>query len=273
MEYNWIHFLTPKIMILEKALRYMSSFFSLFGAYLILSNKELQTHPYRIYAIMMIVDSGNFLQFDLAQDIYRSNEYIDIPNVPMLGYYVFLPTQYIIENKYQILAILYCSNQQTQAIFFNTFYSINFGLAWDLINSVRDPFESNSGRYNKILLFSPFLFFLQMGYWITHLIFNITVLGEPDPSCGTYRYILMLAPLIVTIEITFTLYAIYAIILSGKGLLRKGQNHEMKQNFFKRQFAYFLIIILSNAAYTVFLTQEYIVRETKYSQSSALYGN
>ena len=67
----------------------MSSGLSFYGGMLILLNKNLQAHPFKAFAIMMIVDSGNFLQFDLEQDIWRSNELIDIPNVPMLGLSLF----------------------------------------------------------------------------------------------------------------------------------------------------------------------------------------
>lgn len=160
-------------MIVEKALRYCSSFLSFFGGLLILRNESLQAHPFKAFAFMMIVDSGNFLQFDLAQDIWRSNELINVPNVPMFGFSLFQTPRQVIDETYYILSWLYCTNTLTQKLFQYTFYCINFGLAWDLLNSIRNPFESTDTRYKTILLVSPLLFFTLFIYWGFYKLLNI----------------------------------------------------------------------------------------------------
>jgi hypothetical protein len=214
-------------MIMIKALRYTSSILSLFGGLLILKNKKLQAHPFKAFAILMIVDSGNFLQFDLNQDIWRSDELIDFPNVPLLGYSFGWSKDKIIEKTYDILAILYCSNDITVRLFSYTFYSLNFGLTWDLLNSFRNPFDSTESRYKAILLMSPTIFILFLVYWGVHEILNIKTIGQ-TPVCGEFRFGLMLAPGDIVVRISFCIYALYAIYHSGKGLLRKGLNKEIK---------------------------------------------
>ena len=109
----------PNLMILQNALRYLSSFLSLFAGILILRNQNLQSHPYKVFAILMIIDAGNFLQFNLAQDIWRSNEIIDFPNVPILGYTLFQSETWIKskENTYSMLSLLYCTNSLTTKLF------------------------------------------------------------------------------------------------------------------------------------------------------------
>ena len=103
----------PNLMILQKALRYLSSFLSLFAGILIFRNQNLQSHPYKVFAILMIIDAGNFLQFNLAQEI------IDFPNVPILGYTLFQSETWIKsnENTYSMLSLLYCTNSLTTKLF------------------------------------------------------------------------------------------------------------------------------------------------------------
>ena len=83
-DYVFRNFKNSTVHFLEKALEYTSSLLSFYGGMLILYNKNLQSHPYKAYAYMMIVDAGNMLQFNLAQDIWRTNEIIDIPNIRIL---------------------------------------------------------------------------------------------------------------------------------------------------------------------------------------------
>lgn len=63
----------------------------------------------------------------------------------------------------------------------------------------------------------------------------------------------MLAPMEIAIQLTYTLYAMYAMFVASKGLLRKGLNKRIKQNFLSRQMMFFVIVILSQAPYSVFL--------------------
>ena len=48
--------------------------------------------------------------------------------------------------KYKIASILFCSNQILQDCENYIFYALNFGLAWDLIRTITNPFESVESR-------------------------------------------------------------------------------------------------------------------------------
>lgn len=223
----------------------MSSILSFYAGMLILLNKNLQSHPYKAFAVLMIIDSGNFFQFDLAQDIWRSNEYIDFPNVPILSYSLFQNKEWLENNTYSVLGVLYCSNSITTKLFQYTFYSVNFGLTWDLINSIKNPFDSTESRYKTILITAPTIFLLSFVYWFLHYLFEIKTLFQLNPRCGSFRFEYMFAPGEIAVELSFSLYALYAIFISANGLCRKGLNKEIKKTFIKRQIAFFIIVIFT----------------------------
>lgn len=52
---------------------------------------------------------------------------------------------------------------------------------------------------------------------------GLKTLGD-KAVCGEFRFDLMLAPGEIAIHITFSLYAIYALTVAARGLLRKGLN-------------------------------------------------
>ena len=61
LDYIFRNFKHQNINYFEKALKYTSSLLSFYGGMLIIYNKNLQSHPYKAYAYMMIIDSGNML--------------------------------------------------------------------------------------------------------------------------------------------------------------------------------------------------------------------
>ena len=122
-----------------------------------------------------------------------------MPNVPLFGYSLFKTTDEVKDQTYYILSWLYCTNTLTEKLFQYTFYCINFGLAWDLLNSIRNPFESTETRYKAILKASPVLFILLFVYWGLTRLFGLKTLFQENPQCGGFRFDYMLAPMEITI--------------------------------------------------------------------------
>jgi hypothetical protein len=71
---------------------------------------------------------------------------------------------------------------------------MNFGLIWDLYNSIRNPFESAEQRTRLIYLVSPTYFLGIFVYWKIHDALGIQTFYEEDPVCGDFRFDLMLSP-------------------------------------------------------------------------------
>jgi len=90
---------------------------SLYGGILILKTPDLQSHPFKAFAYMMLVDAANFWQFDAHMDIYRRNEVIDIPFIPILRAYVYMFLPSTNEQQFLFLQVLFCSNFWFQKIF------------------------------------------------------------------------------------------------------------------------------------------------------------
>ena len=75
------------------------------------------------------------------------------------------------------------------------FYALNFGLAWDLIRTITNPFESVEMRQKMIFIMSPIIFFgIFPIYWLTHWLLGLKTLGEENPVCGDIRFDLMTRP-------------------------------------------------------------------------------
>ena len=117
---------------------------------------------------MLLIDCANFFQFDLATEIMRGKEWVNFPNISIFGMSFLQSKTDIITNRFYYLSILYCSNNLTAKFFSYTFKAINFGITWDLYNSVRNPFDSTNSRHEKIMIFAPFLFFVIFIEWFFH---------------------------------------------------------------------------------------------------------
>jgi hypothetical protein len=59
---------------------------------------------------MLILDAGNQWQFSIQENIYRSDQFINIPQVLIWGLSTFKSLTNIHDNVYEYVAVLYCSN-------------------------------------------------------------------------------------------------------------------------------------------------------------------
>ena len=133
------------------------------------------------------------------------------------------------------------------------FFLINIGLAWDLIKSIRDPFESNVVRYRRILFFAPTSSILLMAvYIIIHELLGIPTISEENPVCGDYRFEQMIRPGLLALQCIFLIVSLYSLYVALKGLNRKGLNKEIRKRFLLRQFLYLVFVIGTCAPYAVY---------------------
>ena len=142
----------------------------------------------------------------------------------MLGYSEFKSLNEIYDKLYYIVANLYCSNFLLHKFFQSTFYTINFGLVWDLYKSVRNPFESIEQRIRIIFLLSPSYFLAIFVYWYFHELIGLKTFYEEDPICGDFRFDLMLAPGTSIVQVLYNVIAFAVVYLVGLSLCRKGLN-------------------------------------------------
>jgi hypothetical protein len=127
--------------------------------------------------------------------------------------------------RYKIAGILFCSNTMIYDCASYIFYAINFGLAWDLIRTITNPFESVEARQKLIYLFSPVIFFFIFPIYIyIHWALDMETIGEKNPVCGDVRFDLMTRPGEAVVQITYFITIMYACLLVGMGILRKGLN-------------------------------------------------
>lgn len=73
---------------------------------------------------------------------------------------------------------LYCSNFVTAKVLQFMFFGFNFGIAWDMVKSMTNPFDSIEVRYKTILILSGITTFLA---FISFLLFQI-ILGMATES-------------------------------------------------------------------------------------------
>ena len=93
------------------------------------------------------------------------------------------------EHKFQILSWFYCSQMLFSNFFSITFYLINIGLAWDLVKSIRDPFQNANFRFRLIAILSPVIAIISMlVISLVYNMFNIDVLGQEGATCGDFRF-------------------------------------------------------------------------------------
>ena len=105
-------------------------------------------------AIVLIIDATGTIQFGSNASASVSSEYnhFDIhkwwetsifENIKLFAWSInYDPEIY----KYKIASILFCSNQMLQDCLNYMFYALNFGLAWDLIRTITNPFENVESR-------------------------------------------------------------------------------------------------------------------------------
>jgi len=123
-----------------------------------------------------------------------------------------------------MLSWLYCTNSITKKLFQYIFYTIKFGLAWDLINSIKNPFDSTDTRYKKILISIPILLIVIFLSWNILKLMKIPSIFLNNKKCGDYGFDYMLAPIELLLLVFYCIYTFWAICIAAKGLLRKGLN-------------------------------------------------
>lgn len=188
---------------------------------------------------MLILDSANYLQFQQAEHVcsehpdYDSfHEYIPYP---FIFAWSLLKTTYTTndgiayyQQKYRSASVLYCSNNMLENFLQYTFYGINFGLAYDLIKTIKNPFLSANQRYKIIILVSPLFFLLLFPYWLIHIVFDMETLHQAKPLCGDRLFSYFTRPGEAALMLVYHLYAAYAVTVAFRGLMRKGLNQEIR---------------------------------------------
>ena len=148
--------------------------------------------------------------------------------------------------KYKIAGILFCSNQMIQNCENYVFYALNFGLAWDLIRTITNPFESVDSRQKKIFLFSPMIYFVMFPiYWFGHWLLGLKTIGEENAVCGDIRFDLMTRPGEAVVQVTYFIFIFYACLKVGFSILRKGLNKEIKKVILARYLRYQMILTIT----------------------------
>lgn len=142
------------------------------------------------------------------------------------------------EKMQQYTGVLICSNSLFYLFFRYTFYNICICLAYDLVKTVRDPFESGDVRYLRLLPLSFTFFGILLAWWIGQATFaglgneNYTVLGYNNPPCSAYVFRNSKVTLDMLFETVFMFYTIIAILMASSGLCRKGMNKEVRMRIF-----------------------------------------
>jgi len=121
-------------------------------------------------------------------------------------------------------SVLYCSNTMIENFLQYTFYGINFGLAYDLIKTIKNPFLSANQRYKTIIICSPLFFLLLFPYWLVHYSFGMETLHQARPVCGEKLFNYMTRPGEAVLMLVYHIYAAYAVTIAFRGLMRKGLN-------------------------------------------------
>ena len=125
-------------------------------------------------------------------------------------------------------SVLYCSNTMLEDFLQYTFYGINFGLAYDLIKTIKNPFLSANQRYKTILLLSPLPFLLLFPYWLGHYLLGMKTLQQENPLCGEKLFNYFTRPGEAVLMLVYHIYAAYAVTVAFRGLMRKGLNQEIR---------------------------------------------
>ena len=119
-------------------------------------------------------------------------------------------------------------------------------LAYDLIQTLRNPIESGAERLERIMPYSIVLFFVWVFYvWGLMLTGNNEAFQIKDMTCANATYDYSYRPLDISYGILFLVYLTYSVINTFCGLNRKGMNKEMRNTFFCRQVMFLLIMLLT----------------------------
>ena len=166
------------------------------AAYLIFSNRSLQSHPYKLIAFMLLMDSAFNFTHDLEKLLcfhptlwtqamttllFRDQRELDIEDM-----YTSKTLQYY-------TGVYLCSNSMFYLFFRYTYYNVNICLAHDLIRTVQDPFESGEVRLRRLLPLSFTFFFIFLAWWLGQNIaiamgIKWSALGYENPPCSAFVF-------------------------------------------------------------------------------------
>lgn len=118
------------------------------------------------------------------------------------------------QQRYSIASKLYCSDQIFQYLFDYTFYAINFMLAHDLVNTVKNPFDSLDKRRKRIWFYGAFIIYLIFPYWIVMGLLGSNMISE-IPICGDFRFVYISKPFEAIVLFIYFFYAIYACLFAA----------------------------------------------------------
>ena len=118
------------------------------------------------------------------------------------------------------------------------FYGFNVMLTYDLLRTVRNPFESIEVRSKRMYYFVPMFYLLFFPYWVLYVATGASVLGEDNPSCGDYSWIMMSRPFEAALQCFYFCFALIVCFFATIILLRKGMNEEMRKITFRRLIMY-----------------------------------
>ena len=101
-------------------------------------------------AVVLIIDAAGSSQFGRYHNVCSTYDLFPyIWSYHSFGYIELLAKTLNYDPqiyRYKIASILFCSNQMLQDCENYMFYALNFGLAWDLIRTITNPFESVESR-------------------------------------------------------------------------------------------------------------------------------
>ena len=200
---------------------------------------------------MLLIDSGWSFQYHYKETLCYPKSFLYNPIshifgqfslIKLLGMTIFNSVKPIedhssffeenpnFENKYHILSILYCTDMIFQSIFTTLFYTINIGIAYDLVMTIRDPFSKTKMRKRNLIV-ALFLFPILMllgilGYFNGYYFKN--QMSDEHSFCGDERIFIQMQPFYGFMLLTLVLSFIFSIIYVFQGLKRKGLNKEVR---------------------------------------------
>ena len=144
----------------------------------------------------------------------------------------------------------------TEEFCYYTMFGINFGIVYDLFQTVSNPFQSTSTRISFIKWMCPTIFLLLQIYNQVYIFNpNVNTRGKIGPiedmSYGDQRYVLEQLPFQMIIVGTYMIVSAFTCIYAVIALSRKGINREHRSIVIKRNILYQMIVMFCDSAYQI----------------------
>ena len=115
------------------------------------------------------------------------------------------------------------------------YFNCCFMLAYDLVKTLKDPFESGELRtfslYMKSMAFFVFYCIVFIALEVAGYRFSG---GFYRPTCANVTFEDSMSGAETIVGVVFICYTFYALIVSARGLCRKGMNLETRKAIFGR---------------------------------------